>query len=222
MPPPRAPQAATGRADYGCALRSPQRHRLRAGLSRTAVAVAAILLLQAAPAWAASSKQADTSTQASTSTQAPAFHKDTTPLPADVTHTSGGDGGSATTGVSSSSGAIARTIVGLAIVLAVVYGLYWLLKSAAKSRSGQSDDRIEVVATTTLAPNRALHLIRSGDELILVGATEQSVTPIRVYSAEEARAMDLELAAAAQLPNAPGRPPTPTGVIEALRRRTAR
>jgi flagellar protein FliO/FliZ len=221
MPRYRAPQAARGRADYGCALRSPQRHRLRAGLSRTAVALAAILLLQATPAWAASPKQADTSQQASTSKEAPAFHKDTTPLPAGVTHSSSGDG-SATTGVSSSSGAIARTIVGLAIVLAVVYGLYWLLKSAAKSRSGQSDGRIEVVATTTLAPNRALHLIRSGDELILVGATEQSVTPIRVYSAEEARAMDIELAAAAQLPNAPGRPPARTGMVEALRRRTAR
>ena len=220
MPPPGAAQAARGRADYGCALRSPQRHRLRAGLSRTAVALAAILLLQAAPAWAASSKQADTSDRASTSKQAPAFHKDTTPLPSGVTHSS--SDGSATAGISSSSGAIARTIVGLAIVLAVVYGLYWLLKSAAKSRAGQTDGRIEVVATTTLAPNRALHLIRSGDELILVGATEQSVTPIRVYSAEEARAMDLELAAAAQLPNAPGRPPQPTGVIEALRRRTAR
>jgi flagellar protein FliO/FliZ len=201
-------------------LRSPQRQRLRTGLLRTAVALAAILLLQAAPARAASTKQTDESTHANTSKQAPAFHKDTTPLPADVTHTSGG--GSATTGISSSSGAIARTIVGLAIVLAVVYGLYWLLKSAAKSRAGQSDGRIEVVATTTLAPNRALHLIRSGDELILVGATEQSVTPIRVYSAEEARAMDLELAAAAQLPHTPGRPPTPTGMIEALRRRTAR
>ena len=157
---------------------------------------------------------------AGTSKQAPAFHKDTTPLPAGVTHTSGG--GSGTIGVSSTSGAVARTIVGLAIVLAVVYGLYWLLKSTAKSRAAQSDERIAVVATTTLAPNRALHLIRSGDELILVGATEQSVTPIRVYSAEEARAMDIELAAAAQLAHPPGRPPAPTGVIEALRRRTAR
>jgi flagellar protein FliO/FliZ len=170
--------------------------------------------LQVAPAWAATSKQADTSKQA------PAFHKDTTPLPAGVTDSSGG--GSATTGISSSSGAIARTIVGLAIVLAVVYGLYWLLKSAAKSRAGQSDGRIEVVATTTLAPNRALHLIRSGDELILVGATEQSVTPIRVYSAEEARAMDIELAAAAQLAQNPGGQQGPTGLVEALRRRTAR
>jgi flagellar protein FliO/FliZ len=176
--------------------------------------VAAILLLQAAPAWAATGKHADTTTQA------PAFQKDTTPLPAGVTHSSGG--GSAATGVSSSSGAIARTVVGLAIVLAVVYGLYWLLKSTAKSRAAQSDERIEVVATTTLAPNRSLHLIRSGDELILLGATEQSVTPIRVYSAEEARAMDIELAAAAQLDHAPGRPPAPTGVLEALRRRTAR
>ena len=132
--------------------------------------MAAILLLQAAPAWADASSQADTSGPTATK-QAPSFKKDTTPLPADVTGGSANtDSGS--TGVSSTSGAVARTIVGLAIVLAVVYGLYWLLKSTAKSRAAQSDERIAVVATTTLAPNRALHLIRSGDELILVGATE--------------------------------------------------
>lgn len=201
-------------------MRSPQRLRLRSGLTRTAVALAAILLLQAAPAWA-SSQNTDSSTKAATTKQAPAFHKDETPLPAGVTGSSGGSD-SPTTGISSSSGAIARTFVGLAIVLAVVYGLYWLLKSAARSRSGESDDRIAVVATTTLAPNRALHLVRSGDELILLGVTEQSVTPIRVYSAEEAQAMELELATAAQLPNAPGRPPAANGMLEALRRRTAR
>ncbi len=179
--------------------------------------MAAILLLQAAPAWAA------THDKPATTTQAPAFQKDTTPLPADVTGgSSGSDKSSGTVGVSSTSGTVARTIVGLAIVLAVVYGLYWLLKSTAKSRAAQSDERIAVVATTTLAPNRALHLVRSGDELILIGATEQSVTPIRVYSAEEARAMDIELAAAAQLAQTPGRQTAPTGMIEALRRRTTR
>jgi len=68
---------------------------------------------------------------------------------------------------------VARTIVGLAIVLAVVSGLYWLVRTAAKAKSGQLEDRIEVVATTT---------------------------PIRVYTAEEARAMDLQLAPAAQSP----------------------
>ena len=35
---------------------------------------------------------------------------------------------------------------------------------------------IDVVATTTLAQGRALHLVRVGDELVLVGATEQSIT----------------------------------------------
>jgi len=48
------------------------------------------------------------------------------------------------------------------------------------------------------------------------------VTPIRVYSANEARAMDIELAAAAQLAQNPGGQPAPSGMIEALRRRTAR
>ena len=84
-------------------------------------------------------EQADTSQQASTSEAAPAFHKDTTPLPADVTHSSRATGRPRPAS-RPASGAIARTIVGLAIVLAVVYGLYWLLKKrhrgahAAQSR----------------------------------------------------------------------------------------
>ena len=188
-------------------MRSPHRNRIRAGLLRAAVAATAFLLVQAAPGWA------------SGPAKAPAFHRDRTPLPAGVT---GSSGGSSPVGVSSTSGVVVRTIVGLAIVLAVVYGLYWLLRSAAKARNGQADGRIEVVATTTLAPNRSLHLIRSGGELILVGSSEQSVTPIRVYTAEEALAMDLELQTAAQLPPQPGAAGAATGIVEALRKLTAR
>jgi flagellar protein FliO/FliZ len=188
-------------------VRSPHRNSLRAGLTRTIVAAVTVLLLQAAPAWAAKHPSP------------PAFHRDTTPLPAGVTHSGGGSSG---VGTASASGAVVRTIVGLAIVLAVVYGLYWLLRSAARARSGQADGRIEVVATTTLAPNRSLHLIRAGDELILVGAAEQSVTPIRVYSADEVQAMELQLATAAQLPQPAGRQASVSSLVEALRRRTAR
>lgn len=77
-------------------------------------------------------------------------------------------------------------IVGLAIVLVVIYGVYWLLKAYKKTKSAASDGRLEVVATTVLGPNRSVHLIRVGDELVLVGSAEHGVTRLRVYDPEEA------------------------------------
>jgi len=185
-----------------------------------AAAAFSLLLLQAGPAWASTAGHAVHT--AKTHKKAPAFHADKTPLPADISHSSGGT--PSTPSVGSTSGMVVRTIVGLAIVLAVVYGLYWLLKSAAKAKSGQSDERIAVVATTALAQGRTLHLIRAGDELILVGATEHAVTPIRVYSADEAEQMDLAVTTAKQLPQAtPARSPaTIGGVLELIRQRTVR
>ena len=118
--------------------------------------------------------------------KAPAFHQDTTPLGSGVT--SAGSGSAAAPAVSSAGADIIRTIVGLAVVLAVIYGVYWLLKSSARAKSGRADERIGVIATTPLAPNRSLHLVRAGDELILVGATEHTITPLRVYTADEAHA----------------------------------
>jgi flagellar protein FliO/FliZ len=111
-----------------------------------------------------------------------AIQRDETPLPKGVV-----DG--ATTGAAqetSSSGGIARMIVGLAIVLAVIYGVYWLLKSYRKAKSTAGDGRIEVVATTTLAPNRSVHLIRVGEELVLVGSADHGITRLRVYDADQA------------------------------------
>ena len=47
------------------------------------------------------------------------------------------------------------------------------------------------VATLPLGTNRALHLVRAGGEIVLLGAAEHSVTPIRRYSEDEARALGL-------------------------------
>jgi len=92
----------------------------------------------------------------------------------------------------SGGGSLVRTFVGLAIVLAVIYGLYWVLKQVKASReSAASGDGLESVATIPLGSNRSLHLVRAGRELVLLGASEQSVVPIRAYSEEEARALGL-------------------------------
>jgi flagellar protein FliO/FliZ len=201
-------------------LRSSRRPPIRTGLVCAAAAAISLLLVQAGPAWAHTAAH-PTHPKAA---RAPAFHTDKTPLPADITHTGGGST-SAAPSVGSTSGMVVRTIVGLAIVLAVVYGLYWLLRSAAKSRSSQSDERIAVIATTALAQGRTLHLVRSGDELILLGATEHSVTPIRVYSAVEAEQLELAVATQNQLPakaTAARRPATMGQAVELLRQRTVR
>ena len=151
---------------------------------------------------------------------APAFHVDRTPLGSAVTSAGGSSG--TTTSAGSAGADVIRTIVGLAVVLAVIYGVYWLLKSAARAKAGRPDERIGVIATTPLAPNRSLHLVRAGDELILVGATEHSITPLRVYSADEAVFVEGQPQLDAPLALPPATPARPESFLEALRRRTAR
>ena len=99
-----------------------------------------------------------------------------------------GQSQAASTGGSS----LVRTFVGLAIVLAVIYGLYWVLKQVKASReSAASGQGLESVATIPLGANRSLHLVRAGRELVLLGVAEQSVVPIRAYREDEARALGL-------------------------------
>jgi flagellar protein FliO/FliZ len=141
---------------------------------------------------------------------AASFQKDTTPLPPSVSGAGAPAQGEATTspaGGNGSAGSIVRMIVGLAIVIAVIYGVYWLLKALNRSRLNGGDGRLAIVATTQLAPNRSVHLIRVGEELVLVGAAEQGVTPIRVYGADEARRLEPLLDGTGQPPFAPTAPP---------------
>ncbi|MCW2927183.1 MAG: flagellar biosynthesis protein FliO [Thermoleophilia bacterium] len=89
-------------------------------------------------------------------------------------------------GGSSGGGGILRSIFGLLVVLGVIYGVHWLLKRWGQSKlQGVSGTAgiIDVVATTSLAQGRALHLVRVGEELVLVGATEQSITRIGDFDA---------------------------------------
>jgi flagellar biosynthetic protein FliO len=151
--------------------------------------------------------------------KAPAFHEDRTPLNPDVASAGTSKGKAPSAG--SAGATVIRTIVGLAVVLGVIYGVYWLLKSSARAKAGRGDERIGVIATTPLAPNRSLHLVRAGDELILVGATDQSITPLRVYTADEAMLVGGGGAdAPLQLP--PAATAGRESFLEILRKRTAR
>ena len=91
-----------------------------------------------------------------------------------------------------SSGSIVRTIVGLAVVLGVIYGLHWVLKNIKASKeTTAAGDGLETLATLPLGHNKTLHLVRAGREIVLLGTAEQAIAPIRRYSESEARALGL-------------------------------
>lgn len=103
-----------------------------------------------------------------------------------------GGGSSSTAHASGSSASIVRTIVGLAIVLAVIFGLRWVLKQfkAGKERKAAGGG-LSSMATLPLGANRSLHVVRAGREVLVVGSGEHGVTPVRSYTEEEAQALGL-------------------------------
>jgi flagellar protein FliO/FliZ len=126
-----------------------------------------------------------------------------------------------------SGGGLVRTIVALLVVCAVIYGITWLLKKVKGAKEATATGTsLESLATLPLGTNRALHLVRAGTEVVLLGSAEHGVTPIRRFSEAEAVQLGLldgttgatldVLAASPQ----PGRPQTIGGLLEALRRRT--
>lgn len=110
--------------------------------------------------------------------------------PLNFSHSSG----STHTGVATSTGgaSIVRTIVGLAIVIAVIWGLAWIMRQVKAHRegigdSGQSSAGLASVAALTLGSGRSVHLVRAGNDYVLLGATEHGVAPIHRYTEQEAR-----------------------------------
>ena len=144
-----------------------------------------------------------------------------TPVNLNLDDTSGSEAPGATAG-----GSLVRTFVGLAIVIAVIYGLYWVLKQVKSSKEEKaSGNGLAALATLPLGPNRSLQLVRAGREIVLVGVSEHGVTPVRTYSEDEAEAvglLDLEDS------DEPGDSGAGAGsgslakVLEDLRRRTVR
>lgn len=163
------------------------------------------------------------------------FKRDRTPLPADVSGAGTTSGHSTSVQAASGTGGAAlRMLFGLAIVLAIIFVLYKVLKRSARKndRTVDAHGGMTVVASTPLAPSRSLHLVRVGEELVLVGAAEQGVTPIRVYAADEVRRLGFDADPGTQAPFAPmgmlgpgpgaARPGFGAALVETLRRMTAR
>jgi flagellar biosynthetic protein FliO len=155
----------------------------------------------------------------------PAFKRDTTPLPSSVSGSS--DGSSAAVSAGSSGGAALRMLLGLAIVLALIFAIYKFMKRSAdkNDKTVRAHGEMQVVASTPLAQSRALHLVRVGEELVLVGSSEQGVTRIRVYGPEEARRLGFDADGGPTFTPTSGpadRPGFGASLVETLRKMTAR
>jgi flagellar protein FliO/FliZ len=138
-------------------------------LSRAAALCAAVVLVPAAPARAARSAAA---------------RGERTPVDF-------GSRGAHATHVGS-SGSIVRTIVGLAVVIGVIYGVAWILRQFKSGREGRATGGgLASVASVPLGSNRSVQLVRAGRDYLLLGVAEHGVTPLRAYSELEAHAAGL-------------------------------
>ncbi|HYB28427.1 MAG TPA: flagellar biosynthetic protein FliO [Solirubrobacteraceae bacterium] len=134
-------------------------------------------------------------------------------------------GHTAATHAASSSGggaSIVRTIVGLFIVIAVIYGIAWIMKQAKKSKTRPTGQGLSQVANLPLGSGRSVAVVRAGREILVVGVAENGVTPIRSYTEAEAIALGIEVPSE-ESENANPVVEKPLGrALDGLRRMTAR
>ena len=78
-----------------------------------------------------------------------------------------------------------RLGLGLIIVVGLIALVWYVLKRVQRSRYPALESAgkggggmIDVVSTTPLGPNRALHVVRVGEEILLLGATDHSITAL--------------------------------------------
>jgi flagellar protein FliO/FliZ len=106
----------------------------------------------------------------------------------------GGEGtalnlGSPATGSHASSGgaSLVRTIVGLAIVIAVIWGLSWILRQVKSGRDPRvAATGLTSVAALTLSSGRSVHLVKAGKDYLLLGSAEHGLMPIHRYTEQQA------------------------------------
>jgi len=161
-------------------------HRSATGWWLALVLMLLALALAALPARAATAAPATAASGTSTTasaTPAKAGDPESQPIPE-------GSSGPATIS-GGASGTLLRLGLGLAVVVGLIALIWYVLKRVQRSRYPALDDRsptglIDVLATTALGPSRSLHLVRVGEEIVLIGSTDHSVAPIARIGAEDA------------------------------------
>jgi flagellar protein FliO/FliZ len=125
-----------------------------------------------------------------------------------------------------SGGSFFRMLFGLLVVVGVIYGVYWVLKKVKQGKEERaSGSGLSTIATLPLGPNRSLHMVRAGGEVVILGVGEGGVTPIRSYTEEEALEAGLIGVEPDDFEEPPDGPPASSslkGLLEQLRQATVR
>jgi len=177
-------------------------------LIRGVVMVGALTLVPAATALAAGSGTPSTASIKAAAGENTPVNLGSSTLP---THTTS----------SGSGGSIIRTIVGLFIVIAVIYGVAWILRQAKKGKTRAIGNGLSQLASLPLGNGRSVALVRAGTDVVLVGVSEHSVTPIRTYTEDEVITCGIELPEE-EAPDYALDGKSPVRVLESLRRMTVR
>ena len=122
---------------------------------------------------------------------------------------------------SGGSSSIVRTVVGLFIVIAVIYGVAWIMRQAKGAKRRPVGHGLHQLASLPLGGGRSVTLVRAGSEVVLLGVAEHGVTPIKTYSEAEAIELGLELPDEEPFGAAPVQRPLDR-VADTLRRMTVR
>ncbi|HET7838271.1 MAG TPA: flagellar biosynthetic protein FliO [Rectinemataceae bacterium] len=70
-----------------------------------------------------------------------------------------------------------RMVVVLALVLGAIYGAYRLMRRASRPRI-EEDPTVKVLATASLGPGKAVHVLSVGNQAFLIGVTDSSISLI--------------------------------------------
>lgn len=98
------------------------------------------------------------------------------PDPAQAASTGGGSG-------------LGRMLLGLVIVVAAIYGLYWVMRRFKLGAQPRVQGRaLRQLAALPLAPGRSLHLVQVGRQVVLVASAERCVTALARFDEREAAA----------------------------------
>lgn len=148
-------------------------------------------------------------------------HAQTTTAPKDPESLTIPEGSAAPTSIGGDgAGTLLRLGLGLVVVIGLIAAVWYVMKRVQRSRFPALEERstalIDVVTTTQLGPNRAVHLIRVGEELVLVGATDHTITALARLGADDALAL-VDLAPPAPRFGAPHAGPGGPGVDDRAR-----
>ena len=111
----------------------------------------------------------------------------------------------------SMSGPLAQMLLGLLAVVALIFGMAWLLKKMQQQAGNPAGQPIKLLGSRALGPRERLLLVQVGNEQLLLGLTPGQITPLHVLKEPvddfQEQPAEAESAFAARLLEALGKDP---------------